>query len=362
MSNIFISWSKAKSRDFAFEVKKLLESMDPHLNVFMSEDNISAGERVQETIIQKIVECDKLLLCFTRENKKSPWLLYEAGYASGQNKMVIPLLFDVDPDWHSWIDNPMNIAREIDINSTNFETSFIKCFDLCDSPYTRSTLSSFIQKIDEIREKHRQVDVQCEDFIDLLISNNAFRVESPIYRNKTAYFLTGFETFDLWKAVVQSFLYTGKYLWIYGRKNMKLFGGNFKELFEYLEEKTVNNQMSGIDFRCLFLNPESDEVKYAHMQQDIFLQELDATIKRAKCQIGDNHILQKCFRMYSNRREEVIIRLDNCIIYSKPHFDENGHPQIMTDTKFEVFSASSPRGQECIRKYCNVWDSAINLF
>lgn len=359
--NIFISWSKSKSREFAFEVKNLLETLNPHLNIFMSEDNISAGEKVQEKIIQKISECDKVLLCFTRDNKKSPWLLYEAGYACGQNKMVIPLLFDEDPNWHSWIDNPMNIAREININSISFEESFINCFNLCDSVYTRELLSNFIKRIDEIREKYRKVDAQCEDFVDLLISNNTFRIESPIYRNKTAYFLTGFETFELWKAIIQSFMYTGKYLWIYGRKNMKLFGGNFKELFDYLEEKSLNNQMFGIDFRCLFLNPNSDEVKHAHKQQDIFLPELKATIKRAKYQIGDNQLLQKCFRMYSNRREEIIIRLDNCIIYAKPHFDENGYPQLMTDTKFEIFSASSPRGQECIRKFSNIWNEAINF-
>lgn len=57
--NIFISWSKSKSREFAFEVKNLLETLNPHLNIFMSEDNISAGEKVQEKIIQKISECDK---------------------------------------------------------------------------------------------------------------------------------------------------------------------------------------------------------------------------------------------------------------------------------------------------------------
>lgn len=362
MSNIFISWSKAKSKALAIEIKKFLESTNPQLDIFMSEEDILAGERAQEKIIDKIRECDKLLICFTRDNKKSPWLLYEAGFASGLKKVVIPILFDNDPEWHSWIDNPMNVAREININRENFETTFLESFDLRDSSYTRSALSSFIKNVEAIKEKHRQLDVQCEDFVDLLMSNSAFQIESPIYRNKTAYFLTGFETFDLWKTVVHSFLYTGKYLWIYGRKNMKLFGGNFKELFKYLEEKSVSEDMCGIDFRCMFLNPESEEVKCAHMHQDIFSQELDTTIKRAKRQIGDNPVLQKCFRMYSNRREEVIIRLDNCIIYSKPHFDENGQPQIMTDMRFEVFSTSSQRGKSCIEKYCAVWDSAINLF
>lgn len=362
MSNIFISWSKSKSKEFATELKYLLESLNIASSVFMSEDDIYAGERVQEKIMNKITECDKLVLCFTQENKKSPWLLYEAGFANGLNKIVIPFLFDTDPNWHSWIDNPMNIAREINIKNPNFKEVFIHCFDLRDSSYIKNVLDDFIIKIDDIREKYRQVDVQCEEFVDLLISNEAFQIKNPVFKNKTACFLTGFETYDLFKAIVQTFLYTGKYLWIYGRKNMKLFGGNFTELFEYLEEKTINENMFGIDFRCLFLNPESDEIKYAHKQQDIFLDELNATIKRAKYQIGDNLILQKCFRMYSNKREEVIIRLDNCIIYSKPHFDENGQPQIMTNTKFEVFSASSPRGQECIKKYCAIWESSIDLF
>ena len=183
MSNIFISWSKAKSKDLAIETKNVLESLNPQLNIFMSEENISAGERVQEKIIKKIIACDILLLCFTKENKKSPWLLYEAGFASGLDKMVIPILFDNDPNWHSWIDNPMNISREININQENFERTFLKCFNLCDTPYTRNVLYNFLQKIEIIKEKYRQVDIQCEDFIDLLISNNAFRVESPVYKN-----------------------------------------------------------------------------------------------------------------------------------------------------------------------------------
>lgn len=362
MPDIFISWSKSKSKDLAIETKNLLESLDPHSKVFMSEDDISAGERVQETIIKNIIDCDVLLLCFTKENKKSPWLLYEAGYACGLNKIVIPFLFDIDQNWHSWIDNPMNFARELNVNALDFHEEFIRSFKLRDSSYTRNILADFVEKIQVIKEKHRLVDAQCEEFVEMLVSNDAFRVESPVYRNKTAYFLTGFETFDLWKSIVQSFLYTGKYLWIYGRKNMKLFGGNFKELFTYLDEKTSNEKMFGIDFRCLFLNPASDEVRRAHKDQDIFSQELETTIKRAKRQIGENLLLHKCFRMYSNKREEVIIRLDNCIIYSKPHFDENGQPQIMTDTKFEVFSASSERGRDCIEKFCKVWDAAVSMF
>lgn len=54
MTKIFISWSKAKSRDLAFELKSLLEKMAPDINVFLSEDSIAAGEHVQEKIINQI--------------------------------------------------------------------------------------------------------------------------------------------------------------------------------------------------------------------------------------------------------------------------------------------------------------------
>ena len=33
----------------------------------------------------------------------------------------------------------------------------------------------------------------------------------------------------------------------------------------------------------------------------------------------------------------------------------------MTDSKFEVFSATSERGKECIEKYCAVWNGAVDL-
>lgn len=360
--NVFISWSKAKSMQYALKTKALLESLDPSISAFVSEVDIHGGEDVQEKIIQKIIECDKLVLCFTKENKKSPWLLFEAGYARGLRKTVIPMLFDDDPNWHSWVDNPMNVAREINFNHKNFPDVFFDCFGIIGSEKAQQKLQRYRKAILEIKDKFRQVDIQCEDFVDKLTHNEAFVVENPFYRGRTAFFLSGFESFDLYKTIIDSFMYTGKYLWIYGRKNMKLFGGSFNSFFKYLEEKSSFDGMDGIDFRCLFLDPDSPEVEKAHLQQDIFKPELTATILRAKTAVRDNTQLKKCFRLYSNKREEIIIRLDNCIIYARPNFDANGYPQLLTNSGFEVFSAKSEKGKECIKKYENVWDNAKNMF
>lgn len=359
MKQIFISWSKSKSRDLAYLLKNFLESFD--VLAFVSERDILAGEDVQSKINQRINECDILVLCFTHENKKSPWLLYEAGLARGLNKKVIPILFDKDPHWDSWIDNPMNYAREINLSSPNFVISFINGFELHDSKFIRGALEQFLSDVYEIKEKYRQIDAQCEEFVEKLASLEEFQVRSPIYRNKTACFLTGFETVALWKNIVDSFLYTGKYLWIYGRKNMKLIL-HHAELFQYLNEKALHDDMDGIDFKCLFLNPESSEVKVAHRDPDILSSELNTTIKRASNLIGDNQRLKKCFRKYSHRRDEIIIRIDNAILYSKPHFDSNGVPNLITNSMFEVFSATSERGKECCQKYIDIWDNALPMF
>ncbi|MDE5540099.1 MAG: hypothetical protein K2J20_06395, partial [Bacilli bacterium] len=112
------------------------------------------------------------------------------------------------------------------------------------------------------------------------------------------------------------------------------------------------------DFRCLFLDPDSPNVKKAHAQQHIFKSELIATLLRAKDVIGENTRLRECFRLYSNKRDAIIIRIDECIIYSRPAFDENGFPQLLTNAGFEVFSTSSLKGMECLRQFESVWDSS----
>ncbi|MFD2588115.1 toll/interleukin-1 receptor domain-containing protein, partial [Croceitalea marina] len=356
---VFISWSKHQSMEMAIKTKELLEKLNPKINAFVSEVDINGGQDVQIKILEKIKECDKLVLCFTKENKKAPWLLFEAGFARGLNRTVIPFLFDDDPNWHSWIDNPMNVAREIKFNHDGFNKTFLTSFDLKETPDNERKIDDYKKSILRIKENFRSIDTQCEDLIDKLIHNEAFVLENPFFKDKAGYFLSGFESYELFKVIIESFLYTGKHLWIYGRKNMKLFGGSFKNFFKYLHEKTTNNPgMDGIDFRCLFLDPNSDEVKKAHIQQHIFKFELEATLLRAKDEVRDNDTLRNCFKLYSNKRESIIIRLDESIIYCRPSFDSNGFPQLLTNTGFEVFSTNSKKGKKCLKIYENVWNNA----
>lgn len=362
--NIFISWSKQIGLQFALKIKALLEKIDPTISVFVSEIDIIGGEDVQKKIIESIERCDKLVICFTKETKKAPWLLFEAGYARGLRKTVIPFLFDNDSNWHSWIDNPMNIAREIRFDGVSFTADFINSFDLENTPKVKQQIKHFRNEITDIKERFRSIDIECEDLIERLVSDEAFFVENPYFRDKTAFFLTGFESFELYKVLIDTFLYTGKYFWIYGRKNMKLFSGNYDRLFRYLDEKSLADpeQMEGVDFRCLFLSPDSEEVKFAHRQPEILASELRTCIMRAQSVVDSIPRIKRCFRSYSIKREEIIIRLDNCIIYSRPIFDAYGRPQLLTNSSFEVLSAKSERGVALIKKFEQVWLDAEELF
>ena len=356
--NIFISWSKSKSLEYAKILKELLESM--YFDVFLSEESILGGEPVQKTILQHIANCDKLIICFTRDNKKSPWLLFEAGYALGIGKTVVPILFDKDSNWHSWIDNPMNFVREIEFDSSIFPDALIKALCIKSSDMIKREIKYHAERMEKIKDKYRVVDIKCEDFVEKLINDRTFVTENPSYKNKTAYFLSGFESFELYKIIIDTFMYTGKYLWIYGRKNMKLFSGNFSNFFDYLKEKISNDNinMMGIDFKCLFLDPNCPEVEKSHIHPQLLKTELKTNIERANIIFKDTPRLRQCFRLYSGIRDEIIIRLDNCIIYAHPHFDDDGRPQLLTNMGFEVFSVDSEKGQKCIKKFQEVWKHA----
>ena len=359
VEKIFISWSKEKSKDCAIATKKLLENLNPKVHAFLSETDIMAGENVQEAIIEEINKCDILILCFTEDNKKSPWLLFEAGYAKGKQKIVVPLLFDEDMQWHSWIDNPMNIVREIKFESTSFKKDICELIEVNSLKETQDEFFQiYFREIKTIKDKHRLIDIECVDIINKLSSDKKFLINSPYYDEKKAIFLSGFESFEMYKAIIDCFLTSGKYLWFFGRKNMKLFSGNFDYFFNFLKNNSSKKGINGIDFRCLFLDPNSDEVLLAHKNQEIFKSELKNTIIRATDVVGKDNNLKKCLRLYSCKRDEIIIRVDNCIIYSKPYFDSFGRPELITNSGFEVFSVKSKKGKECIKKFKEIWDNS----
>src|SRR5690606_13295328 len=76
---IFLSWSGAISCEVAAKLRTWLRSVIQATDPWMSRDDISAGSIWFGEINENIRRSKFGIICVTRENKKAPWLLWEAG-------------------------------------------------------------------------------------------------------------------------------------------------------------------------------------------------------------------------------------------------------------------------------------------
>ena len=79
---IFLSWSKARSRQIASALQVLLKDVfQDDVEGWMSVD-IDKGIRWPDAIVSQLGTLNLGLTCLTPENLEEPWLLYEAGALS----------------------------------------------------------------------------------------------------------------------------------------------------------------------------------------------------------------------------------------------------------------------------------------
>jgi hypothetical protein len=95
---IFISWSDERSEALAKALREWLPLVLHFVDPWLSKSDIQAGERWSIEIAKELENCNFGVLCITRENLSSPWILFEAGALakSMQDGRVIPLLLDLD--------------------------------------------------------------------------------------------------------------------------------------------------------------------------------------------------------------------------------------------------------------------------
>ncbi len=96
---LFISWSGDLSKKIADTFRQWIPGVIQAAKPYYSPDDISKGTRWSSEI-SKELESSKLgIICLTRENTESPWIMFEAGALSKnlETSKVCPLLFDIDP-------------------------------------------------------------------------------------------------------------------------------------------------------------------------------------------------------------------------------------------------------------------------
>lgn len=96
---VFLSWSGERSKLVAAALKDWLPMVLQNVEPWMSEKDILAGERWAEEIGKELEASHFGVICLTRENSGSPWLMFEAGAVSKrlEKGAVVPYIIDPGP-------------------------------------------------------------------------------------------------------------------------------------------------------------------------------------------------------------------------------------------------------------------------
>ena len=186
---IFISWSKDKSKLLALETKKfILNTLGNKMEVFFSPD-MYKGTSVDHEIHTNLLKSDKCIVCITSDNFKNPWLMYEAGVVYGAHfaepggSIVIPILFEHIPDWSSWVDKPLN--RYVPIRLSNENNNYkksreeFKIFlqELANELNTEiknfsNHWNAYLKEVKKILQREQMIPDTCRDLFDQIMKDS----------------------------------------------------------------------------------------------------------------------------------------------------------------------------------------------
>ena len=95
---VFISWSGTRSRELANSLREWLPLVLQYVEPWVSDKDISAGERWAQAIAGELESSNFGIICVTPENLNSEWILFEAGALSKSmlDGKVIPLLYGLE--------------------------------------------------------------------------------------------------------------------------------------------------------------------------------------------------------------------------------------------------------------------------
>lgn len=95
---IFISWSGDRSQKLAEALREWLPLVLHFAKPWLSKSDIKAGDRWSVEVAKELQESNFGIICVTKENLTSPWILFESGALakSMEDGRVIPLLLDLD--------------------------------------------------------------------------------------------------------------------------------------------------------------------------------------------------------------------------------------------------------------------------
>jgi hypothetical protein len=322
----------------------------------MSEDSIAKGENWSTKIGTSLAEHQIGVICVTPENYQSPWLLFEAGALSkvfGQSR-VCPLLLGMAP---CDLEGPLEVFQ-----STVFEKEDVfKLVKSLNEELGNMKLDPVILK-DSFDKFWPDLEKEVEEVAKVKIVGTISAVMSAVKAlakfglpeprvGSLAYFSSGFESHALYSTLTSI---ANKRLYVFGRKNRKLFDKEHLDFFAALPQK-INN---GFDFRLLFLNPEapSDVLHQAH-QDDTFKLQLETNIAHVRSVMKRYNLDASLHcRKYALGRQHAMIIADDAVVYTRIEYDSDERAVPLTKAPFNVLNSTSIIGAELVEDFISTWE------
>jgi len=171
-----------------------------------------------------------------------------------------------------------------------------------------------------------------------------------------AFFSEGFESHGIYSAACAI---ARRRLYVFGRKNRKLFDKEHREFFAALADR----RKAGLDFRCLFLDPDAPGHVLASAHADAgFRDELLRAIEHARSVFVEAGLNPgDCLRLYHSPRALAYAVIDDAIAYTPIRYLPTGHADALTKCAFTVLSVSSAEGASLLDGFLEAWQTAASI-
>ena len=277
---IFISWSGSRSNRMAHCLARWLPRVIQNCRTWLSDRDIEKGRRWFEEIGKTLEGHNFGIICTTPENSNAPWLLFEAGALSKSigRARVCPLLLGMRPND---LEGPLQQFQATVVDKDDI-LKLVTTINgqMGDARLEREVLSDCFERFWTDLEGEMKtiaaIPIPGGEFaISPVVEAFAKHGLPPPVIGSEARFTSGYESHGLYSTVMEV---AQRRLYIMGRKNRKVFDKEHQDFFAAMKQKIA----CGLDFRFLFLDPESPVhiIRAAHKDSD-FPAQLESSIQAA---------------------------------------------------------------------------------
>ena len=350
-----------RSKKTAEVLKKYLPILLQQVEPWMSSKDIYKGDVWMREVGENLNSHQIGIICVTPENVTSPWILFEAGAISKQLKSskVFPLLLGMNP---SDVYGPLSQFQSTVIEKNDFKKLIQSINSLTrgggvSKDVLDVTFDIFWPRMEEDLINISEVKIE-GTALNIANVTSVFRkygLPEPAIGNHI-YFSSGFESHNLYSIAYEV---AQKRIWIWGRKNRKVFDKEHKNFFSRLRDLIALN----FDFRVLFLDPNSDATLISRSHKDAdFSTQLESSIVNA-CQTCTMSGVEfsDISRCYNSLRNTGMVIVDDAILYSPIQYDKNGYVEPLTKSPFNIVGSESNLGIDLEQSFLNCWQNSSKL-